>query len=361
MMGNPATPALHPTHELSESHGANNDYGWGSSSTFGWGLASIPGWGPAPHCDQITRASGQKKFSKQSDPPTHTLHSTEMSVRTGELVTEGATVFWKPPPLQDHPHRQGKAKGRQAKQVWSHFVEMETAPGLPVESGQTVMVRMNKSLLSEEDAKFTSETARSQMPEAEHRTSLPRTMVWDRARGRCLTFFRLWTPDERIHYDEFEYGFPLPNIKYWTKEGSQGYLPVGKPSTWAYFGPGPQPKSRELVGTQPSLEDCRPKPVPFPAPPPLAVSTPVNLISTGAETLPTSVPPEVSMLNDPSLQHPCKTGPPVSTANDETLDWGTDDEESHSAASDPKYSLVHEDFTMSCEPAVAIGKCQFML
>jgi hypothetical protein len=322
LTGNPTLPSCSTPRTLHRD--VDRDSGWGSSS-FGWGLASNSGWGPMSDYNKAIGSSGQKDCSKSSDPPTRTaLHS---QARMGELIIEGATAFWKPPPVQDCPKprvtsKKGKAKEKQAKQVWSNFFEMGPAPGLPVEPGQTVMVQLNKSLLSEEDAKFASET------EMEAPQSSTRCMFWDRAHGRCLTFFCPWEHDGRIYYDKSAFGFPLHDIRYWTKEGRRGYLPVGKPSTWAYFDP--QPKSQNLVGTQLSLEDCRPRSVhSFSLPPPLSMAL-------------TSAPPEAPMFDDAKVQRPCEPAPSMLGGYDEKLDWGTDDEEFHSAAptADPISSLA---------------------
>lgn len=328
------------THASESRHDADGAFGWGSSSNFGWGLASNLGRSSASGCDKVINVSGQKNCSKSSDPLTCTAPRSQ--VGTGELVVEGATAFWKPPPLQDCPKsrvtsKKAKAKEKQAKRVWSNFFEMDSAPGLPVEPGQTAMVRLNNSLLSEEDAKFASETEMEapQMP--------TRCMFWDRAHGRCLTFFRPWKHDDRIHYDQSVFGFPLHDIRYWTKEGRKGYLPVGKPSTWAYFDP--QPKSQNPVGTEPSLEDCRPKPAySFALPPSVSTAgSSVNLVSAEGEIPLTSVSPEAPIFDYPRVQHPCEPAPSMSGGYGEKLDCNADDEESHNAApatTDPVSSPV---------------------
>ena len=109
-MGTPATPVLSvpcTVHRSLESHAVDSNFTWGCSSTLEWGLASNNRWVPVLHHDNVTRASQQKKVLKQSDLPMHALHSTDNStddnIRTGELVIEGATVSWKPPPIQDCP------------------------------------------------------------------------------------------------------------------------------------------------------------------------------------------------------------------------------------------------------------------
>ena len=110
------------------------------------------------------------------------------------------------------------------------------------------------------------------------------------------------------------------------KEGSQGYLPVGKPSTWAYFDP--ILKSLQLIGTKPALKDCQPQPIALLV---LPTSTSINLIPTKSEAHQTGDSSEASMSNDPGVQPCFETAPSIHAVyeEEERLDWGTDDDKSH--------------------------------
>ena len=80
-------------------------------------------------------------------------------------------------------------------------------------------------------------------------------MYWDQYHGHCLTFIQPFPHTKQVHYDHSIFGFPLPHRTYLMKEGSRGFSYMPK-SNWAYLDP--HPKSKDQLGSQPSLKECQP-------------------------------------------------------------------------------------------------------
>lgn len=151
-MRTPAVPALsvpHTTPGPSRSHDADTDSGWGCSTSLGWGLASNHGWvDPSPrHGNKAIRASKQREFPKQSGSSILSSRPTDLSVSTGELVTEGAAAFWKPPPLHRCPEPEGTSKkGKKAMQVWTHY-ESLTKLRLVLQTGYCQKIQCDRTIV----------------------------------------------------------------------------------------------------------------------------------------------------------------------------------------------------------------------
>jgi hypothetical protein len=198
------------------------------------------------------------------DGPMPQVATSSKPKQLGELVTEGPVVFWTPPPIAYGPRPQeaGKRKLRKKSKskyaLWHRFIEVDSTkePSLCsfVKEGQTVMVL--KSQVSEEDAAFESEV---ETPDREP----GRRTFWDRHKHRRLTFIRPINHTMQVHYDYSTFGFPLPEMTFVMGTSKQGFLPVENSSLWAYTQP--HPMSEDQVGSKPSLEECRPKPL-LPAP-----------------------------------------------------------------------------------------------
>jgi hypothetical protein len=205
---------------------------------------------PSPHQTIV-----QDNLHVQGKAPTLSDRKT-----LGDLVTEGTVTFWKPPPVAYSPRPQlagkgrGRGKTRSSKALWHRFVEVDPTkePGLLtlVKEGQTAMVLRSDNMVSEEDAAFDSET---ETPEQEP----GRRTLWDRHKHRRLTFIRPFDPTDQVHYDHSIFGFPLPEMTFVRSEGKRGFLPFRSYSSWVYYHP--HPTCENQVGSEPTLEECRPK------------------------------------------------------------------------------------------------------
>jgi len=246
--------------------------GWnidGRSDNF-WGQDSyeIPSpFDPMPHVqstNRMARESNVESVPSSSQRPAldGSAAQGETNLKTwGELVTEGPVTFWKPLPVAYGPRLQqtGKSKARKKSKskaaLWHRYVEVDSKNELGlrlfVKEGQAAMVLKSQQKVSEEEAAFQSETETPDREPGRH-------TFWDRHQHRRLTFIRPINYASGVYYDHSIFGFPLPEMTYVKGTSKQGFLPVRNSSSWAYIQP--HPTSEDQVESEPSLDQCRPKP-----------------------------------------------------------------------------------------------------
>jgi hypothetical protein len=247
----------------------HNDMGTGGSSgSMGWG--GPESWDPSPSTsfwDSLTRHVP----SAAAPAPAAPLGNQ----KEGKMISEGPTSFWTPPPVAYGPESRslsgkGRAKKKKTKTTWMSFYQVD-ALDLPVPAGQIAMLL--KARRSGDESDDDSE------PECGPSVSRASCTYWDRHLGRRLVFLQPLSRNEHVHYDASVFGMPLPDATFWSDSGNYDYKKCRR-STWAYFHP--HPSSQSPVGSEASLESCRPGAPPAPEPLPA---------STTAGNIPESIDP----------------------------------------------------------------------
>lgn len=162
-------------------------------------------------------------------------------------MNDGGVEFWRPPPLEYGPQsRQVGRLKKKNKTSWTLFVEKDyhfvflnsSSVGHP----KTVMVLQSK--YSEE---FYDE---------DDYTPVEQRTYFDHLKARHLIFQSPLSLPSTLYYNISIYGFPLLELGYYFlgNEKPQSY----PASYWAYNNPHPDPTSEEPIGSQPSVEACRP-------------------------------------------------------------------------------------------------------